>query len=268
MSSPFDELAEGVYRRRYASLDLNIGVVVGGDGVLVVDSRASHSQAQELRDELADLTDQPVGWVVNTHWHWDHVFGNAMFPEARLWGQRECRNHLMEHGEEQKAAARERVGPEHAHLIDEVVITPPEYVVGKARAIDVGGRTVTLEHMGLGHTNSDLVVMVSDAPVMFAGDLVEEGAPPGFGDGYPMAWPDTVDRLRDHIRGVVVPGHGDVMDAGAVKTQHEELTAVAQACADGLSSGRFDPEVGPYPAESMRTAWERAKLEFEVRAEG
>jgi len=104
--------------------------------------------------------------------------------------------------------------------------------------------------------------------VMFAGDLVEEGAPPGFGDGYPMAWPDTVDRLRDHIRGVVVPGHGDVMDAGAVKTQHEELTAVAQACADGLSSGRFDPEVGPYPAESMRTAWERAKLEFEVRAEG
>jgi glyoxylase-like metal-dependent hydrolase (beta-lactamase superfamily II) len=268
VSSPFDELAAGVYRRRYASLDLNIGVVVGADGILIVDSRASHSQAQELRDELADLTALPVRWLVNTHWHWDHVFGNAMFPEARLWGQRECRNHLIEHGEEEKAAARELVGPEHAHLIDEVVITPPEYVVGTARAVDVGGRTVTLDHMGLGHTNSDLVVTVSDAPVLFAGDLLEESAPPHFGDSYPMAWPDTVDRLRDHVRGVVVPGHGDVMDAAAVTTQYEELTAVARACADGLATGRFDAAAGPYPEDTMRTAWERARLEYRGRAEG
>ena len=267
MSSPFDELAVGVYRRRYASLDLNVGVVVGADGLLIVDSRASHSQARELRDELADLTELPVHWVVNTHWHWDHVFGNAMFPEARLWGQRECRNHLIEHGEEEKAAALKSVGPEHAHQIDEVVVTPPEYVVGTARAIDLGGRTVTLEHIGLGHTNSDLVVTVSDAPVLFAGDLLEEGAPPCFGDGYPMAWPETVDRLRDRIRGVVVPGHGDVMAAADVTTQHEELTAVAQACADALATGRFDPTAGPYPQDTMLEAWERAKLEFDGRVE-
>ena len=267
MSSPFDELAEGVYRRRDASLDLNVGVVVGADGVLIVDTRASHRQGQELRDELADLTDLPVRWVVNTHWHWDHVFGNAMFPEARLWGQRECRNHLMDHGDEEKARARESVGPERAHLIDEVVVTPPEYVVGTARAIDVGGRIVTLEYMGLGHTNSDLVVMVSDAAVLFAGDLLEEGAPPYFGDGYPMVWPDTVDRLRDHIRGVVVPGHGDVMDAATVTTQQEELAAVARACADGLATGHFDPAAGPYPEDTMLEAWGRATLEFEERAD-
>jgi hypothetical protein len=76
-----------------------------------------------------------------------------------------------------------------------------------------------------------------------------------------------VDRLRDHIRGVVVPGHGDVMDSAAVATQHEELTAVARQCAEGLATGIFDPGKGPYPDETMLAAWERAKLEYEGRVE-
>ena len=84
----FDELAEGVYARRYESLDLNVGVVVSGDGVLVVDTRASHIEADELRNDLRSLTPLPVRWVVDTHWHWDHTFGNARFPEAEIWGSR------------------------------------------------------------------------------------------------------------------------------------------------------------------------------------
>ena len=86
MTAPFDELGDGVFRRRYESLDLNIGVVIGGDGVLVIDTRASHGQARQLIDELTALTPLAVRWVINTHWHWDHTFGNAMFPDARVLG--------------------------------------------------------------------------------------------------------------------------------------------------------------------------------------
>lgn len=81
----FDELGEGVFRRRYEALDLNIGVVIGEDGVLVVDTRASHSQADQFKKELSSLTDLPVRWVINTHWHWDHTFGNSRFPDVDLW---------------------------------------------------------------------------------------------------------------------------------------------------------------------------------------
>lgn len=77
---PWDELAEGVFRRRYESLDLNIGLVVGGDGALVIDTRASHGQARVLRQDIRKVTSEPVRWVINTHYHWDHVFGNTMFP--------------------------------------------------------------------------------------------------------------------------------------------------------------------------------------------
>jgi glyoxylase-like metal-dependent hydrolase (beta-lactamase superfamily II) len=82
----FDQLADGVFRRRYASLDLNIGVVIGDEGVLIVDTRASHVEADELRSDLRALTAKPVLWVIDTHWHWDHTFGNARFPGAEIWG--------------------------------------------------------------------------------------------------------------------------------------------------------------------------------------
>jgi glyoxylase-like metal-dependent hydrolase (beta-lactamase superfamily II) len=96
----FDELADGVFRRRFASLDLNVGVVVGEEGLLVVDTRASHREADQLIEELNTLTTLPVSWVVNTHWHWDHTFGNSRFPAADIWGHRLCREALLERPEE------------------------------------------------------------------------------------------------------------------------------------------------------------------------
>jgi glyoxylase-like metal-dependent hydrolase (beta-lactamase superfamily II) len=261
VSVPFDELGEGVFRRRYASLDLNIGVVIGGDGVLVIDTRASHGQAEELRGEIRGLTSLPIQWVVNTHWHWDHTFGNAVFSEAALWGHRRCRDYLIEHGEEAKQVAMEWIGEANRAVIEAVVVRPPEYVVDPDGSIDIGGRSVRMEWLGLGHTDADLVVTVPDAGVVFAGDLLEQGAPPYYGDGYPFAWQDTVNELRSRASGVTVPGHGDLMDADAVAGQCAEIAAVAATCAEGLATGLFDSSRGPYPVETMQSAWERAKLE-------
>ena len=66
----WQELGDGVFRRRYDVLDLNVGVVIGGEGVLVIDTRASPRQARETIAELTELTDLPIRWVLNTHWHW------------------------------------------------------------------------------------------------------------------------------------------------------------------------------------------------------
>ena len=116
--------------------------------------------------------------------------------------------------------------------------------------LDVGGREVVLRFLGRGHTDHDLVVEVEaagDATVIFAGDLVEQGAPPAFEDAWPAEWPATLGRLHALARGPVVPGHGAVVDAAFVGAQREELLAVLEA----LREGRLDD--GPYPPATMRT---------------
>ncbi len=258
---PWDELAGGVFRRRYASLDLNVGLVVGTDGAVVIDTRASHGQAKELIADIALVTSLPVRWVINTHYHWDHVFGNAMFPGVELWGHRLCRDFLVAHGQESKRGALEWVGEANLAAIEEVEIVPPDHVADPAASIDIGGRVVAMEWLGRGHTDSDLVITVSDADVLFAGDLLEDGAPPYFGDGFPLAWEGTANAILLRGAGAIVPGHGDVMSPAGVATQAEEIAAVAAACSQALATGTFDPSHGPYPVDTMSTAWQRAQAE-------
>ncbi len=251
--SVWDEVGDGVFRRRYESLDLNVGVVVGAGGLLVVDSRASHRQARELLRELRGLSSAPVRFVVNTHYHWDHCWGNALFPDADIWGHTSTAATLIERGEEMRKHVR-GLASDPAE-IDEVDIVPPGHVFDRRQTIDVGDRLVELRHLGRGHTDSDIVVLVPDAGVVFAGDLVEEGAPPAFGDSYPLEWPDTVERLGALIAGPVVPGHGDVVDADYVETQRQELQAVAER----IRLAAPDIGSGPYPTDVMKTALARAK---------
>lgn len=133
----FEELANGVFRRRYESLDLNVGVVLGEQGILVIDTRASHVEAEELREELRTITTLPVRWVVDTHWHWDHTFGNARFPEAEIWGHELCRKTMVELGDSMKEDAAAWL-PDRLEELAEVVITPPTSVFESSAGIDLG----------------------------------------------------------------------------------------------------------------------------------
>lgn len=253
----FEELGDGVFRRRYESLDLNIGVVIGAEALLLVDSRASHPQADQLRDELSRLTSLPIGWVVNTHFHWDHTWGNARFPEAQLWGHERCRREMIENGEAARQGVLERMPEEHHDAIAEVEITPPTETFRTSTLIDMGDRAVELRYHGLGHTNSDIAVRVSG--VLFAGDLLEEGAPPSFGDSYPLDWAQTLDSIQ--LEPTVVPGHGDLIDAAFVATQQEEIESIADAARSGYAAGAPAESLipaGPYPPEPMRLAVGRA----------
>lgn len=256
----FDHLGEGVFRRRYESLDLNVGVVIGEDGLLVIDTRASHREARELLDELTTLSPKPVRWVVNTHFHWDHVFGNAIFDEAEIWGHELCQVALRDFGEEMKDSAKEWLPGESHGDIDQVRVVPPQMVFSDTVSLDIG-REISLSYHGFAHTDSDIVVRVSDAGVAFFGDVLEEGAPPSFGDSYPVAWPLTLRLASEALPEVVVPGHGDVVDRAFVRAQHAELVEVAEI-ATSYVNGEVELEQaasrGPYPVDVMKTALLRA----------
>jgi glyoxylase-like metal-dependent hydrolase (beta-lactamase superfamily II) len=256
----WDQVGDGVFRRRYRSLDLNIGAVLGGNQVLLVDTRSHQDEAAELRRDLEALTALPCRQVVNTHAHFDHCFGNATLRPAAIWGHPHCAEALRGRGEEVRASAV-RWLPEAAERLARLEIVPPDRLVADRTALDLGGRRVDLVHLGRGHTDNDLVVLVPDAGVAFAGDLVEEGAPPSFGDAWPLEWPGTLDRLLAPAPSVVVPGHGDVVDQAFVREQRDQQAAMAELCRRVVEE-RLPAEeavrLAPFPATTARTAIERA----------
>jgi glyoxylase-like metal-dependent hydrolase (beta-lactamase superfamily II) len=227
MAGRWREIAAGVLVGRYRFYDQNIGAIIGTDGVMVVDTRSTHRQAREIVDDLRQQTRLPIRWFVNTHWHYDHAFGNAELRPAEGWGHVNCAAGLRAHAER----ARVELSAEHPELGDDlarVVIDPPERTIEAEATIDLGaGRLVVLRHLGRGHTDADVVVSMPGGGVLFAGDLLENGAPPYFGDGYPLDWPATVERMLPLANGPVVPGHGDIADRAFVEKQLADLRSVA-----------------------------------------
>ena len=241
--------------RRHAELDLNCGLVVGDGACLVVDTRSHLGEAADLIAAVRTVTPHP--WtVVNTHAHYDHCFGNAAFRPAPIWGSRGCAADLAATGEHQRrrrrrgsCATRATTGrrtwwrrPRSTRRTTWSTTSPcSTSAAARWRCASSAAATPT----------RDLVVEVEDdgdGTVVFAGDLVEEGAPPAFDDAFPAEWPATLGRLHALARGPVVPGHGAVVDAAFVGAQREELLAVLTA----LRTGR--PQDGPYDEATMRTA--------------
>ena len=253
------EIADRVWVRRYDFFDQTIGVVGGDAGLLLVDTRTSQVQGRELRGELGQLPGV-VRWVVNTHYHHDHCFGNAVFAGTEMWGHERCPVRLLERGEAMRAELIREI-PDQAEEWREVVITPPTVTFAERAAIDVGGREVELRYLGRGHTDTDIILVVPSVGVLFAGDLLENGAAPYFGDGYPLDWPATLEGLIGLGPGAVVPGHGDVADVAFAERSLEEIRAIAhlgrQVAAAELS---LDDAVAraPYRPAPARAAIERA----------
>ena len=158
---------------------------------LVIDTRSTHAQAREIVADLRELTSAPVTVVVDTHGHFDHAFGNHVFRPATIWGHERCVTFMARTGETRRARVAAEM-PELADDLAEVVIDPPDRTFSDTAVVEVGGRPVELRYLGRGHTDHDIVVLVPDAGVLFAGDLIENGAVPLYGDGYPLDWPATV----------------------------------------------------------------------------
>ncbi|HKR49295.1 MAG TPA: MBL fold metallo-hydrolase [Pseudonocardiaceae bacterium] len=230
MTGRWIELADGVLVRRYAELDLSVGLVIGTSGCLVVDTRSDPGQGAELHAAVREVTRRPCS-VVLTHAHFDHCLGTAAFLPAPVWAHPRCREDLARGGAAQHAEAlawyRAQPAPRAPAPVRPVV---PDRVVAGQTELDLGDRRVLLMHPGAGHTDHDVVVWSPDTSVLFAGDLIEQGADPDFTDAYPLRWPAAVNALLKLDPRIIVPGHGDPVDATFAITQRDELAALALLC--------------------------------------
>src|ERR671916_407619 len=218
---PWRELRPGIYRAVAEPETVNVGLVVGTESALLVDTGSSPGQGRAIRESVAAVTDRPLVAVVVTHWHYDHAFGVAAFGDLDSVGHESVGGRL---GSPEAAAEAARLGL----APDDLAAPSRELVV--ATAYDLGGRRVEVAHLGRGHTDGDLVVVVPDADVVFAGDLIESAGPPSFGpDSVPDEWAGTLDGLVGLMteRSVAVPGHGDPGDRQFVFGQRGEVAARA-----------------------------------------
>jgi glyoxylase-like metal-dependent hydrolase (beta-lactamase superfamily II) len=262
MTHPWTEIGDRVFVRRYAFFDQNIVVVLDRGEALVLDTRTTYPQAREILDDLHGLGAPRIAVVVNSHGHYDHVFGNRVFRPALIWGHERCVTMIERLGDRHRARAA-AANPAIAADLAEVVLDPPDRTFTGNATIVLGGREVLLSYLGRGHTDNDIVLRVPDADVLCAGDLLENGATPYFGDGYPIEWPATVEAMLGLTgeQTVVVPGHGDHAGRAFVEASLESFRALA-ALAQRVHAGELtlDEAVGAarYPATTAREPLERA----------
>jgi glyoxylase-like metal-dependent hydrolase (beta-lactamase superfamily II) len=245
------EVADQVYVCVAEPDAVTLGLVVGTTGALLVDTGSSPRQGRQLRASVGRLTDVPLTTVVLTHGHRDHLFGLSAFDDLETVGHESLRARL---GRAETLAEAAGLGLAPHDL------RAPRREIAVAAALDLGERRVEVAHLGAGHTEGDLVVVVPDADLLFVGDLVESAGPPWFGpDSLPHEWAATLDGVIGLMtdRSRAVPGHGDLVDREFVFEARGRIAAVSGelihlvesgvAEADALEAGSW-----PYPAEHIR----------------
>jgi glyoxylase-like metal-dependent hydrolase (beta-lactamase superfamily II) len=230
----FSEMADRVWVARYEWADANVTAISGRRGLVVVDTHGSTVAGRIVLDDLGRLGVGRVAHVVNSHWHWDHTFGNAAFREAI----RDVPIHAHEQAALWLTERSDRIKQLYADSTDdhrgeiaatEVVI--PDQTFSDMHVVDLGDRIIELVFLGRGHTSGDIVVRVPDADAVLVGDLVEESAKPWIGmDSWPLEWPATLDALLELVteRTLVIPGHGIAVDRTYVQTQRDEISNIVE----------------------------------------
>ena len=212
-----EEAAPGVYVHHGVHEDLdhgyhgdicNIGFIVGKTGVAIIDSGGSLAIGQRLRESVRKVTDLPILYVINTHVHPDHIFGNAAFLQDKpaFIGHANLA-HAME-------LRKEAYLRNNAAWLGEAAagseIVKPTQTVATTMELDLGERTLLLAAFPAAHTNTDLTVLDQLSATLWTGDLLFVERTPSL-DGDIHGWLAAIEKLRTVSALRAIPGHGPVV---------------------------------------------------------
>lgn len=206
----FSRLAENAYAYT-AEGDPNTGVIVGDDGVMVVDTQATPLMAGRVLEKIRSVTDKPVKYVLMTHYHAVRVLGASAYEPDHVIASQDTYDLIVERGQQDWQSEFERF-PRLFNGHETIPgLTWPNIVFKGEMTLWMGQTEIRIMQLGRGHTKGDTVVWLPKERVLFSGDLVEYGATPYTGDAYLLDWPTTLDNVAALDPVALVPGRGDAL---------------------------------------------------------
>jgi glyoxylase-like metal-dependent hydrolase (beta-lactamase superfamily II) len=219
----FKEIGRDLYAFT-AQGDPNSGIIVGDDGVIVIDAQATPVAAQQVIKRVRKVTDKPIKYVVLSHYHAVRVLGASAYGAQEIIASDTCRAMIAERGQEDWDSEYGRF-PRLFQAAESVPgLTWPTLTFKRSMTLYLGKRRVELRFIGRAHTAGDIVAYVPDANVVFSGDIVEYKSACYCGDAHFTEWPATLSRLDGVKADALVPGRGDALVGAGTVSEAISLT--------------------------------------------
>lgn len=220
------------------SFGANTGLVVGRDAALVIDTLTSAKEADRFLADIRKVTDKPVKFVVNTHYHLDHAWGNCQFAKAgaKVVAHENARAHMAD--SEKSLAHPEGFGLT-AEDLEGTTLSGPTVTFKDSETIDLGDVTVQLRYPGPSHTNDSIIAYVPQDKVIFVGDILFTRYHAFLGEGDLTGWQQVLAELEKTPAEKIIPGHGPVSgksDLANMKTYLSEFDSCAKALCAGKAA--------------------------------
>ena len=226
------EVAENVYAYVHAEARWDIcnsGFIVGEEGVFVIDSMMVGRIVEPYLEAMRKVTSKPVRYVVNTHHHLDHSFGNQYFLPAQIISHRKCREVLVERGIDIEQFSR--IWPQYKDDWPTVRLTPATITYQDRMVVHFEDRVIELIHPGPAHTYGDTLIYLPDEKILFTGDVAFHYLTPLARDGHVGRWLRVGKRLIDRLDAEkVVPAHGPVGGKEIISKTIRYLNLVRREC--------------------------------------
>ena len=268
------EIAEGVYvhygkhENFYEKEDnigdiANLGFIIGDDSIAVIDTGGSHQVGESLKLAIKKVSKKPIKYVINTHGHQDHIFGNSAFLSegVTIYGHYSLKKFLKERGSQyirQIAQAGDKVKGTSLIFPHKVIAeTSPDQVkkLSNEMTIDLGNRKLLLTSHATAHTYSDATVLDLKTKTFFVGDLVQDERTPTM-DGLVKNWIKVLNEIEKIDFKIMVPGHGKIQkDNTALEKTKSYLQVLYDDVIDGLKKDIPAEKVIETAAQSEKDKW-------------